>query len=288
MNPDAAVQEAVLGVGLHRGVPMAKYQELDALGSSRIEYLGISPLHYKHRLTTPEKATDATSLGTAVHMAVLEPALFASTYADEPDLALIGGAKPRATKAYAEAVNEIESVGRIVLKGDVMEKVVAMAASVNAHPHAAAILKRCQEREVTALWNLNGRVCRGRIDALGDLAMADIKTTRKLRDFSPWTVTRMGYYRQQGFYREGLRKLGREINHVFLVAVENVAPYDVGVWTLDGTTLEIGFQECTRLVAKLGECERVGRWPGMYPDMQQAQLTDAIALQLPELEEGDE
>src|SRR6185503_13815919 len=113
-------------VGLHHGVPMREYLKIDALGSSRLEHLAVSPLHYRYMSTQPDEETDAQELGTALHVAVLEPDLFDSAYVIEPDIARIGGAKPRATNAYKEAVATLEFEGRTVLKAEAMAKVLSM------------------------------------------------------------------------------------------------------------------------------------------------------------------
>ena len=274
--------------GLLRGVPMAGYLEINALSSSRLEWLAASPLYYRHMLTQPREETPALALGTALHMAALEPDLFATAYALEPDVAAIGGAKPRATKEYKEAVDAIESSGRIVLKADTMETVLGMRDSILAHPHAAALLKRTPEREVSGIWKRGERLCRARFDMLGEGVIGDIKTTRNIKDFSPWTITRLGYYRRAGWYADGARRLGRTVDHFMFIAVESSAPWDVGVFALDEDMLRIGMDECEFLIKKLERCEAEAKWPGRFPDVQQAMLSDAIALQLASGESEDE
>lgn len=278
------METVTIGPGLHQNVPMAEYLALDALGSSSLEWIGVSPRHFQYMSTAERGDTAATARGTAVHMAVLEPSAFKAVYTLEPDVTLIGGASPRATKAYKDEVAAMRAGGRIVLKRDDLDAIEDMAAAVWAHPHAAALLHRAPQREVTGVWNVDGLLCRGRFDALGPGVLADLKTTNKLKDFSPWTITKRGYYRQLAMQRDGLKRLGHEIHHAFLIAVESSAPYDVGVFALDGPTLDVGWDECRRLMDRLAQCKRTGNWPGMYPDVQQAQLSDAVALQLPDLD----
>jgi len=268
--------------GMYAGMPMETYLSLEALGSGRLEQLAVSPLHYRYMLTQRRETTPALELGTALHMAVLEFDLFNETYTLEPDLDEIGGAKPRATKAYKDQVAALEESGKTVLQRGEMAKVLSMKEAIEAHPHAAALLKKCPEREVTALWDRNGRLCRARFDMLGKGMAGNIKTTYKIRDFSPWTITRRGYYRAAAHYRDGANRLGREIKHHFFLAVESAPPFDVGVFVLDEATLDVGLQEIEALHRKLEECERTDSWPGQFPDVVQAMLTDAIAMGLPE------
>ena len=272
----------VLPPGLHRGIPMRDYLALNAMGSGRLEWLNTSPLHYRYMLEQPRESTDAQDLGTALHMAVLEPALFEEAYVLEPlDVAPLN-AKPRATNAYREAVAALQEGGRTVLREDVMEKVRAMADAVRGHEHAAALLARAPERELTMVWEYGGRLCRGRADMLGDRVVGDLKTTRSLKDFSPWVISKFGYHRQAAFYELGLRALDRKIEHYFLVAVENVEPFDVGVFALENAARIAGFMHNEYLLQRLNECETSGRWPGMYPTVVPGTITDALMESLGE------
>jgi len=273
-----------LSPGLHRGLSMADYQRIDALGSGRLGDLATSPLEYRYRFAHPEPETEATRLGTALHVAVLEPERFEQLYACEPDVEKIGGAKPRATNAYREACAELEASGRIVLRTEPMTAVLEMALAVRRHPHAAAVLAKAPEREVTALWDRDGRLCRARVDILGDGIAADLKTTRDLARFSPWEIVKHGYHVQAGHYTDGLRRLGREVRHYFLIAVDSAAPHDVGVFVFDDPTLAACQLKCDWLFQQLAECEAADRWPGQFPDVVPAQLPEALVAELAEEE----
>jgi hypothetical protein len=271
--------------GIYPGIPMRQYLEIDALGSSLIERLAISPLHYQHARAHPEPGTPALARGIALHMAVLEPQLFIEKYAPEPDVAAIGGAKPRATNAYREQVAELEAAGQIVLKDSEMALVLSMAAAIQKHPHAAKVLRNCPDREVSAIWSRGERLCRGRFDLLGANVMADLKTTRSLASFNPWGITKLGYFRQAGHYVDGARRLGRDVDGYFIIAVESAAPYDVGVFLLEKEILSVGLMEVEALMRRLDACELANDWPGMFPDVQEALLSDAAAIALAGAEE---
>ena len=275
----------MIGIGIHAGVSMAEYLALDAIGSTHLSWLDVSPLYYQHMRKLNERDTESTSLGTAVHTAVLEPETFKSRYVSEPDLDEIGGAKPRATKAYKEAVAVLEASGREVMRNDVSGKVWAMAQAVHAHPLAAKLLRIATERELTMLWDqgfgrpdgsIGTRLCRGRADAIGGGVLVDLKTTRSLARFSPFELTKFAYHRQQALYRAGSAALGLKVQHVFVIAVESVAPFDVGVFEMDEDSLSVGENECTELLNRLAECEASRTWPGMFPELQKGTLTDYV------------
>lgn len=272
-----------LSHGIHASIPMSEYLDIDAMSSGRLEWLAVSPRYYRYRLDHPEPDTDATRLGTALHTCLLEPDHFALWYAREPDFNAIGVGhyqKPRATREYRLQVEALEAQGLEVLTNDETDAVTGMAMSIAAHPHAKAILRKCPEREVTLLWDRDGRLCRGRVDLLGDGITAEVKTTRSLRRFSPFVITDRGYYRQSAWYVGGLEALGRVTKASFYIAVESMPPYDVGVFVLDGPTLDFGHIANDALLARLDECEASGEWPGMFPSVVPVQITDAVVGEL--------
>jgi hypothetical protein len=268
-----------LSPGIHRGVPMSVYQADPSLGSGRLRDLSVSPLRYRHSLTEPREETDAMRLGSLVHVAALEPELFAATCTAEPDLAALcpGAVKPRATKAYSEWSKGVEADGKTILRAEQVQTVCDMAAAIRAHPQAARLLERAPEREVSFIWERDDRRCRGRADMLGELVLADVKVTRDLRRFSPWVVSDLKYHVQAGWYVQGLEALGHKIAHVFFIAIETRPPYDIGCFTLDPFALRVGQNECDVLLERLGECEATDSWPGMYPTIQTATISDQLA-----------
>lgn len=277
-------------LGLHQAIPMHEYLQWDAIGSGRIEWMAVSPKHYRYMLEEPPESTPAQELGTAAHALALEPTeTFLERYAIEPDPELVapGSERPRATKAYKEAVAVLERTGVIVLRNEIVRRVQGMADAVVTHPKAAAVLAKAPEREVSGLWHREGQQCRGRFDALGPGVLVDLKTTRSLKSFSPGAFTRYGYYRQLAHYRDGLQRLGRGIEHVFVIAVESSPPYDVGVFTVGEDLLDQGMIEVDALLKRLKRCQFADEWPGMFPDIQEATLTDALALDLAAVAEED-
>ena len=113
---------------------------------------------------------------------------------------------------------------------------------------------------------------------MGVGALVDIKTTRSLSTFSPFVVTRWGYYRQMGWYKDGLHRLGREVENFYFIAIESAPPYDVGVFALEPDAVEAGRLECDGLFERLEECEAKNEWPGQFPELASATIMDSVAL----------
>ncbi len=270
------MQSPPIQLGIHQGVSQREYLATPGLGFSALQSLSISPLHYRYSMSQPGYDTDATFLGTALHAAVLQPDAFAAQYVYEPDLAeLVPDAKsPRATNIYKAWVAEQAAIGRSVLKPDTGDAIRRMVDAIHGHPHAKAALAKAPEREVALIWERDGRRCRGRADALGPGVLIDVKTTRDLRSFSPWIISRMGYHRQFGWYRDGLERLGRTVDHCIVIAV-------------DPEAVAYGAESCGQLLDLLSDCERADKWPGQFPNVERGMLTDAIVAGMVEtIDEG--
>lgn len=283
----------MLVTGIHKNIPIADYLALDALSSTQLGWFAKSPRHYRYLMDHPAEAdpdTDSTALGSAVHTAALEPELFAATYCLEPDPSEVApdAKSPRATNAYKAAVTLLRESGQIVLKAPQFAQVTQMADRIMSYGPAARLLAKCPGRELTLSWRRDGlRPCRGRADVLGDGVLADIKTTRSLRKFSPFAVTQYAYHRQMAWYADGLRRLGLEIKLVYFIVIESEAPCDIGVFALDSDCLTSGELENDRLVYDLAECEFANRWPGMFnDDVQSARVTDTWTAEV-EIQEAE-
>ena len=84
--------------GLYADIPMLEYHTWEGASQSRLKVIrDQSPAHLRWQMDHPSPPSDAQAVGSAVHTAVLEPELFASSY----DL---GPTKTRGTQAWiAEA-----------------------------------------------------------------------------------------------------------------------------------------------------------------------------------------
>lgn len=263
---------------------MDTYQAWPAIGSGRLTDLSVSPLYYHWRLEQPDDDTEPLRRGAALHTAVLEPDLFDELYVEEPDPAKVAPdyQKPRATKAFKEAVRSLEASGRTVLRKEVLEEVRAMAAMIHGHKHAAKLLAKAEEREASIAWSHEGRLCRSRPDILGKRFVVNVKTTRSIERFSPWVISDEKYYLAAGHEVNGLIELNWPIDFYYFIAVESCPPHDVGVFHLEQSDLYCGQIQAAALINKLIECERTNTWPGQFPDVTEATISDRLRHQLGE------
>lgn len=243
------------------------YRNVRALNWSTLKAMSDSPLHYKHYLNTPRTDTPALATGRAVHTAVLEPDFFDEEFVVRPDDVDL---RTKAGKAWKASVE-----GRTVVPSSVLE----IADAVHRHDQATAVLART-EPEYTVRWTHDGMDCKGRIDALADNRVVDLKTTSKpLCDFGVHAARYM-YHGQLAYYLDGALTAGvcRPGASVYIVAVETAPPYDVGVFLMSAGEIAAGRALYTSLIDQLRSCMDSDMWPGRYPTL--------TPLSLPQWAEG--
>lgn len=256
--------------GIYTGVAREDYEKLDyRVNWSTLKVMKKSPAHYRANLMKREKKdTDALKLGRAVHLAVLEPERFRTSYA-------VWDGERRAGKEW-EAFKKKWADCEILREEDYQEA-KAIAEAARNDRHAAAYL-RDGAAEVTLLWThsqpANGvpgfdMPCKGRMD-FGAKAgvIVDLKTCR---DGSPDGFSRaawdLDYLAQAAFYVDGHAAASGtgEVLPYVIVAVEKEEPYVVQVYTVPEHLLDMGRELYRSHLARLSECRRESRWPG-YSD----------------------
>lgn len=242
-------------------IAIEEYNKIPAVNWSSLKQIDISPLQYKHRLDNPEPQKDAFVLGGAFHCDVLEPEKFDARYA------VFEGT--RRGKKWDEWQAERPRVQS--LKPDELKRVRAMSKAVRDHRIAAPLL--CGgRREDVVRWidSTTGLACKGRLDYLRPDFLIDLKAARNP---APAAFERaafnFGYAAQCAFYHDGAitaQLIPGDISP-YIIAVQNVAPYDVACYKLDAEALAVGRSVYQRLLRRLVECVESDLWPGVAPDL---------------------
>ncbi len=238
-------------------LPFEDYCAIDAINWSTLKEMHRSPLHYRHRRSTPREDTPRLALGRAIHTAVLEPVRF------EDEYAVFAGGR-RGTNDYKAF--EAENADRTILKREDAELCMAVRDAVHAHRTAVSLL--AGESEVTATWTdeRTGLACKARVDHLDGECIVDLKTTSTVdeREFER-TAARMLYHGQLAHYRNGI---GGGPNPV-IIAVEIEPPFDVAVFRLSDDAMYAGEMLVEDLLLRVSNCTAEDSWPGRYADEQE-------------------
>ena len=227
-------------------------------------------------------------LGTAVHMAVLEPELFLETYTTAP-------AVSKTTKAGKEAWAEAEATGKKLLKSEELDQIDRMHQSLLSHPGARKALKSAgkAEQSIFATDSATGLEMKCRPDYLTDSGwVIDLKTTT---DASAESFARSAanfrYHVQAAWYMHVIQTATGERPKGFVfLAVEKSAPYAVQVFKASPELIEAGQQQAAADLQRIAECKQTYTenkpWPG-YPEtatvLNLPPWVKSPALQLPQL-----
>jgi PDDEXK-like domain of unknown function (DUF3799) len=251
-------------------MPAPDYRELEALNITRLKEMRRSPQHYQWALTNP-KATDTLTLGTAAHVAVLEPERFAKQFATWERRTEAGAMAPRRGQYWEEF--ERANKGKEIITADQDYLARAIAQAVRGDARAMRYLE-AGEPEVVMEWEAWGRKCKGRLDWLthidGEPVLVGLKSARDCRPFIFGSAAaKLGYALQWAFYQNGFAIIkGGERPRMVEIVVESAPPHAVVVYRIPDDVLLYGEEEFLKLIELLDRCERDDEWPGPATDEQ--------------------
>jgi len=249
-------------------MPAAIYHGTKALSKSGLDQFRKSPAHFRawQDGTTKNESSPALEFGTAVHMAILEPELFALNYT------LFTG--DRRNKDGKMAYEAVIASGKIPLNQEQWDNITGAAAAVHAHPTAALLVEKIQT-EVSCFDSWNGVKVKARIDGLGKDYIIDVKTTQ---DASPVafgkSCAQFRYHVQAAWYQ---RITG--VNRFIFIAVEKEAPYGVACYELDEQAISLGHIIIEEQLRTFVECEQLNSWPCYSSHIQSLSLPAWAARQ---------
>lgn len=207
-----------------RNIPENEYHSWDMMSASALKTLDKStPLHL---LAERENRTDtpAFRVGRALHSLLLTPDAYELDFVCAPDV-------DRRTKAGKEEYEKFLELaeGRTVLTKDESNLVEEMRGGVMSHASARLLVNALTDRELTLRGEWDGVPCKARIDGwIEDTGtIIDIKTHTGLaspRDFAK-AAHNFAYWTQFAFYREMMRRAGKDVSNVILIVVEKGAPH---------------------------------------------------------------
>lgn len=225
---------------------------------------------YISRTIPPKEDTDATLLGTLLHLSQSEPDTWRDRFVISPETAPDGKKWLRRKGSdherwWQEFEARCEAEGKWNIPAEERDKILGMAAALVADPIAAGLLSAPSWREQTIFWNHeSGLPCKCRPDVSLTTAhcLVDLKSSR---DPSPEGFNRAvgdyGYHHQAEHYRSGyMAHHGVDDCDFLFIAVGNEPPHDVFVHRLDIDWQAIGHEENQRDLRRLADCYAFDQW----------------------------
>ena len=248
---------------LIKNLPPGEYHAIRALSASMaLSMVEECPLlAWTQSAFNPNAAPDnkpAFDIGSALHLAVLEPGEFAArTVLHHFDDYRTAESKRTRDDAYASR--------RTPLKPTEADMVERLRASVMADLDIAARLARPGDAEVSLTWEWNGVECKARPDFLPDdrSFVIDLKSAVTAHpDALGRKAMVEGWHVRASWYLGAVEAVTgtRPERYLFAVA-EKKAPHIAQLYEMDERALARGDQIIKRALDLFAECQRTGVWP---------------------------
>ena len=235
--------------GAFYNVPFADYLAWPLWSQSTIKEARKSAAHAKAAREFKAEPTDAMILGTALHLAFLEPE-------DAREKIVTWAGKVRRGKEWDEFRSLYQD--KIIHTVNQTEQLAGMMQAMLASPFIKEISALISDVEITEIGQVCGLRCKGRADALVGKTGYDIK---KVADADPWkfqkAIIDYGYDIQGAMYCELF-----ELDRYILIAVEDDPPHDVVPYEFSGAMLRNGRLKLEACAAVILQAEKTGLWPG--------------------------
>lgn len=270
--------------GIYEGVPAADYHALKAVSSSVLKKITThSPEHALDLMTNGMETSDEMDIGSAAHCLMFTPSEFKDQFVVAEQCAATTGKGDRCKYAGSirdwsgkwfcgthkgQAVPTTDAY--TILSPDNMEYARGIVASVNANPHARAVLDNATDFELSVIVrdDETGLLLKARLDiycrAIG--VMPDLKTCRSSNPSKfKYQARDMAYDVQLCFYRKVALAAGLEVATTPVIAAENTRPFTTTVFDPSEAFMLTGEKRMNDALAKFAECNSTGVWPG-YSD----------------------
>ncbi len=219
---------------------------------SRLKAFSLSAAHYLLWCQDMTEETIALRMGSAVH---------AGIFLNRKIVCYDGR---RTGKAWERFERHHQELGAIILNEKEYRIAVGIVDAVRRHERAMDLLFDGTVVEERIDWKFGDRACRGTPDAYCRTRNTDLKSARSTepRWFAREAIKRH-YHAQMSSYDDAIAfKLGAPPVEDYLVAVENVAPFNVTVLRLPDKTREVGAKLCRQWWEQLLAAESANYYGG--------------------------
>lgn len=249
-------------------LPSEEYFAIEAASNSGLKLVRRSPAHFKYQ-EPGTGDTRAKQIGSALHMALLEPELFSKTYH-------VAEADDRVSAYYKGLAKDLG--GAFVLTRPEARRILGMQEAAYRNTRFAAYMKRHGRNELSVISkdNETGAPIKCRFDRMGDSLFAlDLKKCQDARgeEFCK-PITNYGYAMQVAFYEHvWFCETGERLKEFPLIAIEEDSPHGVICHDLDEVAMELGRKHYREALDVYARCLDTGIWPGYEQESEVTSVT---------------
>ena len=270
---DEEARKSINGI---RSMSMGAYNNAPGIRSSALKEK--TPKAMRHELLKPQEPNYALSLGSLVHMAVLEP----DRYDKQDGVEECFIYSPTKTLDSKGALSAWAcEPDKLLITPEMKEKSDRMRDEIFAHPYADQLFRVKGKRELSGFaWSSTSRcITKARFDFLPDDSdyIPDIKTTTSIEERSFWfDCVKFGYHASAAQYLDIAAQIeGKPRRKFFIVAVEGPKgpsqgpldePYDCRVFELncmEPSLVEKGRSQYRERMSRFCHAARTNDWCGI-------------------------
>ncbi len=246
------------------GISREEYDKIDALNISLLIEGERSMAHLDYASKNEVKPTDAMERGTALHLAVLEPAKFDArvTFFPHPECE----AKVRNGSKWEEFKR-----GRtedLILKIADFKSVIECRDALRNHPRCKELLDAKGSGEMGFVWTdtETGIPCKGLLDRFcqcwGYSIILDLKSCQDARgsEFSK-TIYNFQYHTKSAWYTDGLAQISDVPRRFLWIAIESTGYHGINIFDASEGMMQCGRRNYRKLLDQYSACKKSGIWP---------------------------
>jgi hypothetical protein len=246
--------------GIHYQMDEKEYRMAPAIAGSDAKHIlpPKTPAHYAAHMAgeTRKEQSRAMLMGTMSHLAVLEPEKLDGAFVEKPE-----GIDFR-TKEGKEWKAQVGSTP--ILDVEEARAVRGIRDSIAAHDAAKGLLAETKSEVAMFAEHRTGLWLKGKLDALKDGVIVDVKTTSAGADAAAFArqCFSLNYHVSAAWYSYLAQANGIDAPKFYWIAVEVAAPFAVAVYEIDPRAIQLGMRLMKEALELIATCEDEGHWPG--------------------------
>ena len=258
--------------GIHYDMAEQDYRSATAIAGSDAKHIlpPKTPAHYAAHMAGELKRepSKAMLLGTMAHLAVLEPKKLDTAFVEKPE----GKEGDFRTKEGKEWKAKMGATP--ILDQDEARAVRRIRDSIAAHSAARDLLAGTKSEVSLFGDSRNGLAIKGRVDAMKEGVLVDVKTTSAGADANAFSRQSfaLNYHVSAAWYYYLATLNDMPPKAFYWIAVETSAPFAVAVYEIHTQALQLGFRQMTEALELIARCEDEGYWPGYGNEVQTLNL----------------